>query len=132
MEFVFKADTIEELAEQIGIDPAALKETVDQYNGFCETGVDEEFGKDGSELEMIGEGECRSEIEEMRSRYGLEDILNIRDFIRPEEVRRKMLDADIYLMTSDHQEGWGAVVNEAMNAGCALAASTAAGSVPYP
>ena len=83
------------------------------------------------ELEMIGEGECRSEIEEMRSRYGLEDILTIRDFIRPEEVRRKMLDADIYLMTSDHQEGWGAVVNEAMNAGCALAASTAAGSVPY-
>ena len=83
------------------------------------------------EFEMIGEGELRSEIEELRTRYRLEDCLTIGDFIKPEEVRRKMLDADIYLMTSDHQEGWGAVVNEAMNAGCALVGSTAAGSVPY-
>jgi glycosyltransferase involved in cell wall biosynthesis len=39
--------------------------------------------------------------------------------------------SDIYLMTSDNEEGWGAVVNEAMNAGCAVAASHAAGAVPY-
>ena len=56
MDFVFKADTIEELAEQIGIDPEALKETVDQYNSYSESGVDEEFGKDGSLIEKIGEG----------------------------------------------------------------------------
>ena len=35
------------------------------------------------------------------------------------------------LFTSDRQEGWGAVVNEAMNSGCAVVASHAAGSVPY-
>ena len=56
MGFVFKADSIEELAEQIDIDPAALKETVDQYNGFADAGLDEEFGKDGALLEKIGEG----------------------------------------------------------------------------
>jgi fumarate reductase flavoprotein subunit len=56
MGFVFKADSIEELAEQIGIDPAALAETVEQYNGFSLAGVDEEFGKDASLLEKIGEG----------------------------------------------------------------------------
>ena len=56
MEFVFKADTIEELAEQIGIDPAALSETVEQYNAYSESGVDEEFGKDGALIEKIGEG----------------------------------------------------------------------------
>ena len=56
MGFVFKADTIEELAEQAGIDPAALKETVDRYNSFSESGVDEDFGKDGSLIEKIGEG----------------------------------------------------------------------------
>ena len=39
--------------------------------------------------------------------------------------------AAIFLFTSDRQEGWGAVVNEAMNSGCAVIASDAAGSVPY-
>ena len=41
----FKADTIEGLARQLGIDAATLVETVDTYNGWCESGVDEEFGK---------------------------------------------------------------------------------------
>ena len=40
-----KADTIEELAERLGLNATTLKATVDRYNGFCETGVDEEFFK---------------------------------------------------------------------------------------
>ena len=39
--------------------------------------------------------------------------------------------ASIYLFTSDRQEGWGAVLNEAMNSGCAIIASHLAGSTPY-
>lgn len=54
--FVFKADTIEALAEQIGVDPAALSETVTTYNGYCEAGEDAEFGKPASDLVKIGEG----------------------------------------------------------------------------
>ena len=54
--YVFKADTIEELAGQIGVDPAALAETVTTYNGYCESGEDAEFGKPASDLVMIGEG----------------------------------------------------------------------------
>jgi glycosyltransferase involved in cell wall biosynthesis len=38
--------------------------------------------------------------------------------------------AGIYLFTSDHKEGWGAVLNEAMNSGCATVACTDAGSTP--
>ena len=34
-------------------------------------------------------------------------------------------------MTSDRQEGWGAVLNEAMNSGCAVVASHSAGSTHY-
>ncbi len=34
---VYKADTIEELAEMIGIDPEKLVETVDTYNDMCES-----------------------------------------------------------------------------------------------
>ena len=36
-----------------------------------------------------------------------------------------------FLFTSDRHEGWGAVLNEAMNSGCAVVASDAAGSTPY-
>ena len=38
-----KADTVEELARQINIDPAALKGTVDRWNGFVAQGHDEDF-----------------------------------------------------------------------------------------
>ncbi len=42
---VFQADTIEELAEQLGVDGATLKQTVDNYNQYCADGFDPEFGK---------------------------------------------------------------------------------------
>ena len=42
---VFRADTIEELAEQIGVDPAVLKETHDNFNKCVEEGNDPEFGR---------------------------------------------------------------------------------------
>lgn len=40
-----KADSIEELAKLQGIDPANLKASIDEYNHYCETGIDESFGK---------------------------------------------------------------------------------------
>ncbi len=42
---VYKANTIEELAEKLGIDSAKLAETVEKYNGFCKAGKDDEFSK---------------------------------------------------------------------------------------
>jgi len=41
----YEADTIEELAKKIDLDPAALKETVERYNEQCINGKDEDFGK---------------------------------------------------------------------------------------
>jgi 3-oxosteroid 1-dehydrogenase len=41
--FLKRADTIEELARQLDVDPAALKNTVDRYNQFVRNGVDEDF-----------------------------------------------------------------------------------------
>ena len=38
--------------------------------------------------------------------------------------------ADIFIGTSDSREGWGVVVNEAMNAGCAVVANKKMGSAP--
>ncbi|NMD38187.1 MAG: flavocytochrome c [Christensenellaceae bacterium] len=42
---IFKADTIEDLAKQIGVDPAALQKTHDDFNGYVEAGIDAEFGR---------------------------------------------------------------------------------------
>lgn len=44
-ENVFVADTLEELAEQMGIDAQTLVQTVDEYNGFCDQGVDPRYAK---------------------------------------------------------------------------------------
>jgi fumarate reductase flavoprotein subunit len=42
----FGADSIEELAGKMEVDPQVLKATVEQYNGFCEKGRDDLFAKD--------------------------------------------------------------------------------------
>ena len=42
---IFRADTIEDLAKQIGIDPAVLKQTNDAFNKAVEVGKDNEFGR---------------------------------------------------------------------------------------
>ena len=52
-------------------------------------------------------------------------------FCTPAHVRELMEQADIYLVTSDRKEGWGAVVNEAMNSGCVPVGNVQAGAVPY-
>lgn len=41
----YKADTLEELAGLIGIDPAAMQASVDRYNELVEAGEDEDFHK---------------------------------------------------------------------------------------
>jgi len=56
MGFIFKADTIEDLAKAINVDPSALKNTVETYNSYCAKGKDEEFSKDPQFLTAIGQG----------------------------------------------------------------------------
>jgi len=43
--FLRTGKSIEELAMAIKVDPAALKASVDKFNGFARKGVDEEFGR---------------------------------------------------------------------------------------
>lgn len=46
-ECLAKADTVEELAKQMGVDAAALKATIDRYNADADAGADSAFGKPG-------------------------------------------------------------------------------------
>lgn len=46
-------DTLDELAEQLGIPADALKATVDRYNELCEAGSDADFGKPAKYMHPI-------------------------------------------------------------------------------
>lgn len=82
-------------------------------------------------LNIIGSGELESLLRAQIEEQNLSDCVHLLGSMKPEQVRRHMEFAGIFLATSDKQEGWGAVVNEAMNSGCTVIASHAMGSVPY-
>ena len=83
------------------------------------------------ELNFIGTGEMESKLRRMVAELKLEECVHFLGSMPPEQVRKHMEETGIYLFTSDKKEGWGAVLNEAMNSGCAVVASRAAGSSPY-
>ena len=43
--YYYEADTVEELAEKLDIDPEVLQDTIDEYNEYCAAGVDKKFYK---------------------------------------------------------------------------------------
>ncbi len=82
-------------------------------------------------LDMIGNGELEETVRQLIDRYDLSDRVHLLGAMPPEQVREQMETHSIFLFTSDQNEGWGAVVNEAMNSGCAVIADSRIGSVPF-
>lgn len=82
-------------------------------------------------LDFIGTGPMESTIKAMIIDYGLENCVHVLGVKPPEEVRSYMEKAGIFLFTSDKREGWGAVLNEAMNSGCAVVGAKDIGAVPF-
>ena len=82
-------------------------------------------------INMIGIGEIQTQITEMIKGFGLEKNIKILGAMSPEKVRENMEKSKIFLFTSDRKEGWGAVLNESMNSGCAVVANSEIGSVPF-
>lgn len=82
-------------------------------------------------LSMVGGGDMEPEIRQMVQERGLEEEVSFCGYLEPAGVREMMERIEIYLFTSDYKEGWGAVLNEAMNSGCAVLASHAIGAVPF-
>ncbi len=83
------------------------------------------------EMNIIGMGEMEACLANMVQEYNLEDRVHLLGSKKPHEVRGYMERANIYLFTSDRGEGWGAVLNESMNSGCAVIADGAIGAAPY-
>lgn len=82
-------------------------------------------------IDMYGSGEHFDKIKQLISSLKVEDVVMLKGNLPNTEILKEMSYHDIFLFTSDRQEGWGAVANEAMSQGCILVGSDEIGSVPY-
>lgn len=82
-------------------------------------------------LNIIGGGEMDDEIRRLIKDKNLDDCVTMVGVVQQNKVREYMEKSQIFLFTSDSNEGWGAVLNEAMNSGCACVACDEIGSVPF-
>lgn len=82
-------------------------------------------------LDFIGAGPMEQAMKNAVDEHDLSDCVHFLGTMPPAEVRKEMEKAGICLLTSDKNEGWGAVLNEAMNSACAVVASHAIGASPF-
>lgn len=83
------------------------------------------------EIKMLGAGALEDTIKKQIIQENLQDVVNVVGQVASDKVKDYYEKANIFLGTSDSNEGWGAVVNESMNAGCAVVACNKMGSVPF-
>ena len=90
----------------------------------------ERLAKDGYDfqIKMIGNGKLFDEIKNSVIDKGLQDRVVLLGSISPDRVRDEMEKSQIHIFTSDRNEGWGAVLNEAMNSACACICSDKVGA----
>ena len=82
-------------------------------------------------LDMYGSGEEFEKIRAMIQELQLQDVVHLRGNLPNDQILQQMQQHDIFLFTSDRNEGWGAVLNEAMSNGCAVVSSNRIGSTPF-
>lgn len=82
-------------------------------------------------IDMYGDGEEQESSKLLAQKLKVTDIVNFVGSIPNQQVLEEMRRHEIFLFTSDKNEGWGAVLNEAMSNGCTVVASNKIGSVPF-
>ena len=83
------------------------------------------------QLSVIGTGVLEDKLKAYVKINNIEHCVTFLGAMPPEKVREYMEQANIFLFTSNKREGWGAVLNEAMNSGCVCVANSTIGSAPY-
>ncbi len=81
-------------------------------------------------LNLLGQGPQEQRLRTLCQHLGLNEAVTFHPPVPIAEVRDWMGKSDIYVLPSNAEEGWGAVVNEAMGEGCAVVASRESGSGP--
>ncbi|MBQ4432470.1 MAG: glycosyltransferase [Synergistaceae bacterium] len=82
-------------------------------------------------MKIIGSGEMLDTLRGMIDAMNLGGYVELAGSMPPDSVRKEMESSQIFLFTSDSHEGWGCVLNEAMNSGCAVIAGEKIGAVSY-
>ena len=80
---------------------------------------------------MYGTGEELDRVKSMATKLNLTDVLTFCGNLPNDQIINQMRKHDIFLFTSDKNEGWGVVANEAMSCGCVLVGSDAIGCIPF-
>ncbi len=82
-------------------------------------------------IQMLGTGKLEEKIRNKVKSENLSDVVHVVGQVPSDKVKDYMEKANIFIGTSDSNEGWGAVMNESMNAGCCIIANRRMGSVPF-
>lgn len=79
-------------------------------------------------LDLVGYGEGERCVKTYIEEHGLGSHITIHGAMEERGIRALLQQCHIFLMTSNYEEGWGAVLNEAMSEGCIPVASLATGA----
>ena len=82
-------------------------------------------------VDMFGGGELLEQTKVLANRLDVNDCVNFCGNHPNHEILKEMRNHDIFLFTSDKNEGWGAVLNEAMSSMTVVVGSHLIGAVPY-
>lgn len=78
-------------------------------------------------LTLIGEGPEKQNVINKIQKLGIKNI-HVLDSVTPEQARLEMEKHQIFVLPSSKKEGWGAVINEAMNSACVVITNKKVGS----
>lgn len=82
-------------------------------------------------LNVVGDGKMRNKVTEYLAKHDSHSRISYSGLQDNAIVRQIMEESHILLCTSNKLEGWGAVINEGMNAGCVVIANKKMGAAPY-
>lgn len=82
-------------------------------------------------MDLFGSGKELEATKRLAKKLDVEDIVNFAGARQNDEIQSEMRKHDIFLFTSDKQEGWGVVLNESMVNGSVAVCSDEVGAAPY-
>lgn len=83
------------------------------------------------EINMVGAGALYKDIKKQILELDLSDRVHQLGNMKNSDVIKLMQNHQIFCFTSDRNEGWGAVLGEAMSNACSVVASIEAGATPF-